>query len=306
MPRHFYQRAEFFAIAAAALNGSIGPLTKLGFEFGASHHVIAFLKCLSAFLLLLTYCLLQSAQRSRLFTLRKQWPAFAVLSFLGIFCLYFFETWAFSKASIPLVSFLTYAAGIITLALSAFLLREKLDAGKLLAFGFIIAGVYLIFAFEARLSGQEFGVLLALLGGLGYALFIFCSKYMRISSGLPELVWLFGFGCLYLMLPLLQHGVSLPGWQAWLIILALAVFPTIGGFYCTTRAISAGEAGKVQIIETSDPMFAAAFAWLMFGETLGPSGMLGAACIMCGLLLAALHAPVRAWFIARSKNACLE
>jgi drug/metabolite transporter (DMT)-like permease len=295
MGKPFYFSAGLFAIVAAVLNGTIGPLTKIGFQFGASHHSIAFLKCLTGFVLLLIICMFQPRQRRDLVLLSTQWRQFALLSLLGIFCLYFFETWALSEASIPLVSFLTYAAGIFTLVLSSWFLRERFDLTKLFAFGFIIAGVYFILALEARLSGQEHGAVLALLGGLGYALFIFSSKYLRISSGLPQLVWLFGFGCLYLLIPLLQHGFSMPSWQAWLSILALALLPTIGGFYCTMRAISVGEAGKVQIIETSDPMFATIFAWLVFGETLNKYGILGAACIMVGLLLIASHDHVQKW-----------
>lgn len=295
MNKPFYFGAGLFSIVAAALNGTIGPLTKLGFQFGANHHSIAFLKCLTGFVLLLIFCMLQPQKRRALFILKNQWKQFSLLSLLGIFCLYFFETWALSEASIPLVSFLTYAAGIVTLALSSWFLRERFDLTKLFAFGFIIAGVYFILALEASLSGQAQGAILALLGGLGYALFIFFSKYLRISSGLPQLVWLFGFGCLYLLIPLVKHGFSMPVWQAWLAIIALALLPTIGGFYCTMRAISLGEAGKVQIIETSDPMFAAMFAWLIFGETLNQYGILGAACIMIGLLLAASRDHVRKW-----------
>lgn len=281
-----FNRPEFCALMAAMLNGTIGVFTRFGFAEGATHHQVAFWKCFIAFMLLLSYCAVRKPVRREAFALRAQWLQLAVLAFLGIFCLYFFETWAFHEASIPLVSFLTYAAGGITILLSAVFLREKLTVYKLAAFAAIISGVYLIYSFEGGVSGSTFGIMLALLGGLGYALFIFMAKLFRMKGGLPQLVWLFGFGSLYLLVPLLYEGFAVPQGASLPVILALVLLPTIGGFYFTTRAVEGGEASKVQIIETSDPLFACIFAFVLFGDALGFAGFAGAGLIMTGLLLA--------------------
>lgn len=279
-------RPELFALAAAALNGTIGPFNRLGFMEGGSHQQIAFLKCFIAFLVLLTICLLSSVQRTKLVSLKVMAPQLMLLAFLGVFCLYFFETWAFNEASIPLVSFLTYAAGGITLFLSAIFLNERIGVFKIAAFIVIIFGVFLIVTYEAGLSGSALGIFLALLGGLGYALFIFTSKLFRVNGGIAELVWLFGFGSLYLSIPYLIEGITLPSITTMLVVLGLVIFPTIGGFYCTTKAVHGSDASSVQIIETSDPLFATSFAFLLFGDQLGIAGWIGATCIMTGLLLA--------------------
>ncbi len=71
-----------------------------------------------AFLLLGSYCVARKSERAILLSLTRRAPALRFLSALGVFCLYFFETWAFAEATIPLVSFLTYAAGGATLLLS--------------------------------------------------------------------------------------------------------------------------------------------------------------------------------------------
>lgn len=277
--------AELFALGAAGLNGTIGVLTKFGLE-NTSHHAIAFWKCFGAFLLLLAFTLPKADYRHKVLALGSAWKQIALLSFLGIFCLYFFETWAFNEASIPLVSFLIYAAGIVTLLLSVIFLNEKITPFKLLALIFILLGVALLYLFEGNISGSHLGIALALLGGLGYALFIFFSKYFKIQGGLPLLVWLFGLGSIYLFIPYFAHGIDLPSWSAWIVIVALILLPTIGGFYCTTKAVEKGEAGKVQIIETTVPLFSAFFAFLCFGDLLSPIGFAGAACIMLGLLVA--------------------
>ncbi|AQS42007.1 MAG: EamA-like transporter family protein [Candidatus Tokpelaia hoelldobleri] len=289
-----FNRPEMFALIAAMLNGIIGVFTRFGFTEGATHHQVAFWKCFIAFVLLLFYCTWRKPLRQEALALHRQWPQLAVLAFLGIFCLYFFETWAFHEASIPLVSFLTYVAGCVTILFSAVFLHEKLTVYKLAAFAAILCGVYLIYSFEGGVSGSYLGIMLALLGGLGYALFIFMAKLLRMKGGLPQLIWLFGFGSLYLLVPLLHEGFAVPAGASLPVIFALVLLPTIGGFYFTTRAVEAGEAGKVQIIETSDPLFSCLFAFVLFGDALGAIGFIGAACIMGGLLLAMKNTPVDA------------
>ncbi|OOR91082.1 EamA family transporter [Moraxella caviae] len=281
----FYQRAEFLALGAAIINGSIGIITRFGFDDGASPSALAFWKCFVAFLLVSACCAWRAPLRQQTIALGKQAPKFALLAFLGIFCLYFFETQAFFAASIPLVAFLGYAAGGFTILLAAIFLGERLNLYKILAFITIIIGVGVMFLFEKDVSGSTTGIIFALTAGLGYALFIFLAKWFGIGSGLPQLLWLFGFGSIYLAFPMLAEGFSYPTGVSLLVVLTLVLLPTIGGFLLTTKALATGEASKVQIIETSDPLFATLFAFLVFGDKLGAVGTLGAALIMAGLLL---------------------
>ena len=58
-------------------------------------------------------------------------------------------------------------------------------------------------------------------------------------------------------------------------------------------AIQYGEANSIQIIETSDPLFATILAFFIFGDRLSEAGMVGATLIMMGLLIA-LYKPD--WF----------
>ncbi len=160
------------------------------------------------------------------------------------------------------------------------LLNEQLGMAKVAAFAAIVVGVYLICAFEQTLSGTRLGMVFAMLGGLGYALFLVASKYLRVGSGIAQLVWLFGCGTVYLLLPALHGGFVMPGWKAWIAIVALVLLPTIGGFYFTTKAVQHGEASKVQIIETSDPIFATLLGFVAFGDVLSRPGLLGGVFIL--------------------------
>ncbi|MFJ2994416.1 DMT family transporter [Pandoraea sp. NPDC087047] len=278
--------SEGFALVAAILNGTIGVLTRTGFEQGATSAMIAFWKCFGAFVLVGALCASRQELRTQTVRLGHRWREFACLAFLGIFCLYYFETKAFSEASIPLVSFLTYAAGGATIALSGWLLGETVTRRKVVAFAAIVMGVGTMSFFESGVTGTVSGIALALAGGCGYALFIFLSKWFRMGAGFPQLVWLFGFGSVFLLMPLVQEGFAMPSGFVWVTLCALVLLPTIGGFYFTTRAVEGGQASKVQIIETSDPLFATAFGFAFFGDRLSDAGILGAGFIAAGLVIA--------------------
>ncbi|UNU72796.1 DMT family transporter [Moraxella nasovis] len=195
-------KPEIFAVIAAILNGTSGVFTRWAFNLNTTPATLAFWKCFLAFVLMAIFCTINNQLTKDVIGLVKHWKKFALLSFLGIFCLYFFETWAFNQASIPLVSFLTYAAGIITLLLSVIFLKEKITVYKIIAFCSIIAGVFFMLLFAKDVKGSLFGVVFALLGGLGYALFIFMSKILKVGSGIAQLFWLFLFGSLFC----LYHG----------------------------------------------------------------------------------------------------
>ena len=75
--------ADFFALGAAGLNGTIGVLTKFGLE-NTSHHAIAFWKCFGAFLLLLAFTLPKADYRYKVLGNRLRccrfWAFFAFTS----------------------------------------------------------------------------------------------------------------------------------------------------------------------------------------------------------------------------------
>ncbi|WP_218563642.1 DMT family transporter [Moraxella ovis] len=223
-------RAEYLSLIAAMLNGTIGVFTRFGLQAGLAPSVLAFYKCFIAFIIIAIYCLSKPKLRIECRTLSRYWHHYALLSFFGIFCLYFFETWAFSEASIPLVVFLTYAAGAATILMAALFLGERPTKFKVAAFITIMMGVYLIFLFEHGILGSMLGIILALLGGFGYALFIFLGKLLNVGNGLAVLCWLFGFGSLYLLVSFLLDGFMMPSLTAMGAIMALVLLPAIAGF----------------------------------------------------------------------------
>ncbi|EED4923270.1 EamA family transporter, partial [Salmonella enterica subsp. arizonae] len=50
------------------------------------------------------------------------------------------------------------------------------------------------------------------------------------------------------------------------ILIGLAILPTIGGFWCTTKALTLTSSQSVQLIELSEPVFAIFFSALFLGQ----------------------------------------
>lgn len=270
-----------FSLMAAIVNSSIGIANEFSFA-GSDFQGVAFFKTVVAFIICGSLCLLLNLRipLNKITLIRC-----AIVAFFGIFTLYFFETLAFSMAPVSVVSFSIYAAGIIGLFLSSIILKEELSINKIAAIFLVVIGIYLMTNAEIEFSS---GVLFALLGGLGYSLYLILTKHFAIPSGLPMLTLMFFFGSLYLAVPFFYSGAHFPTSEAIPGILWLSIVPTIFGFYFTNAALSHLDAGLVQIVETSDPLFASLFALLILNQTISSGGYVGCALIFMALIVAAL------------------
>jgi len=279
---------EIFALLAAASNGTIGVLTKVGLGTHIGYIDIAFFKCLGAYLTIGLMAVLHKNIRRDVARRRQDAPKIAVLSLFGVFILYYFETLAFSLAPIPLVAFLTYASGAFTVILGVTVLREPLTRAKILSLVLVFSGVYLMFD-EVPFDSLSFqGGLVAVAGGLGYSIFMVLWRVFKIPGSFGTLWWFFGWGTLYLAVPFFFGGSGLPPLAALPSLLALILIPSIGGYYLTSKALTLAEASKVQILETSDPLFASLYGFLLFGEVLSFRGGVGALLIFLGIVLLVL------------------
>lgn len=94
------------------------------------------------------------------------------------------------------------------------------------------------------------------------------------------------FGSIYLFFPYLLN-IHTIDWNFIIVvnILALAILPTILGFYCTTKALNYLTAAKVQVTELSEPIFAVIMAWIFLSELPSYQFFIGAVFIIIGIIL---------------------
>ncbi len=275
------------AVLAAMINSSIGILNEFTFSKGVPYQNVAFYKTIIAFIVLTSYLIISQQFRSQVFFLRKRVKELLLLSFTGVFCLYFFETWAFSKSNIPLTAFMIYAPGIITVILSVVFLKEKATLKMLFSVCMVFVGCYLLVAGNV-VPVYGAGILYAFIGGLGYGLFIFLSKIFKIEYAFAALWWLFLFGAILLFIPyfyLNNYKVVVFPLNSTPYIILLAALPTILGFLLTMYAVRHAPASYVQILETSDPLFASIAAYIIFNQTLSNISLHGSVLILIGLFI---------------------
>jgi drug/metabolite transporter (DMT)-like permease len=247
-----------YALLAALFNGMIGIFSVKIMALKLSPYAIAFYKCLIAFLILTGWFIL-SRQLGHWFSYMKRlWRQLLVAAFFGLFVLYFFETNAYKYEKVSIVVFMLLGSAVLTtFALSAILNKKWLRLHEVMSCALAILGLALIFGVNVAFNEGYTGIFLALIAGVGYGTFLTLSPKFKIGSGLMVVNSLTLFGMIYLFVPFACEGlVGIADWNTAILLLLLALLPTIGGFVCTVKALTLLKSESVQLIELSEPVFA--------------------------------------------------
>lgn len=279
----------FFALMAAMLNASIGLISILLMNSGLSAEDIAFLKTFLAFLIVsLILFKTSSKKQKQMLNPRKKSTRLmlevGVCAFLGIFTLFFFETIAYGYGSPPnVVVTLMASAALTALFLGALILKEKISLSAMCGSLLAICGITVI-SWKGNTNLYLF--LNAMLAGFGYGSFTVMVKKYQLNGGIFLTKYLLFFGSIYLLVPFILNYQTISINLAMLVgIICLAVFPTILGFYCTTKALQYLSASKVQVTELSEPIFSAILTILFFKILPNSSFVFGAILIILGITL---------------------
>lgn len=293
MKYHIPLYGAIMALCAAALNASIGTFSKVLMLNGMSPSFIAFSKTVLGAIILCVIVPLLDTRAARI-----KWHQAAACAFLGIFVLFFFETMAYEfETAAGVVVVLMASASISAILLGRLLLGEVILAETVMGAFLAICGVAIIIGARLSFGFSPAGTALAICAGCGYGAFSVAMKRMKLEGGLALTRQLLIYGGLFLFIPALNEG-NLNFTLTPLVIsciVALAVFPTILGFYCTTKAIQHLSPAKVQILELSEPVFAAIIAFIFLREIPGIFTYAGGALVIFGISVASgfIRLPLR-------------
>lgn len=282
------------ALSAAALNASIGIFSKILLQNGLNPQDIAFFKTVSAFLILSLILVRKPFSEQKRVVVGENsfettgWVTIllkvAICAFLGIFVLFFFETTAYQYGfASNVVVVLMASASISALIFGRILLNEQLTISAILGTLLAIIGIFAI----SWSGGSNFNMLLnAILAGSGYGIFSVLVKKFSLNGGIYLTRLFMLFGSIYLFFPYVLN-IHKIDWNFIIVvnILALAILPTILGFYCTTKALNYSTAAKVQVTELSEPIFAVIMAWIFLSELPSYQFFVGAIFIVLGIIL---------------------
>lgn len=182
------------------------------------------------------------------------------------------------------------SAPLMIALLAALFLGERLTSAARLSLGMAVAGTALLVIGPrgpGEVAGRSLlGALLALGAGLSYAVYAVGTKRLLARTDpLPLAAVTFSLAALLLTPVLLaESSVRRPLAEVWPLLLYLGVGPTALAYILFTaglRRIPATTAGMVSLLE---PLTATVLGVMVFGESLGPAGMAGAALLLAALL----------------------
>ncbi len=168
-------------------------------------------------------------------------------------------------------------------------------AATLLSIG---GGTLLVFSSASDADFSVAGLLGALTGGFGYALYAVVTKRM-IGRGIDATVasaWQFSIGAV-LLLPLLagepMGWLTTPSGVA--LALHLGVLATGVAYLCYGYGLRFLETSTTTTLTLAEPVTAALIATVALDERLSAVGWVGAAIVIAGLSLAGGRLPFRSW-----------
>ena len=273
----FMNKGFYYALGAACLNASVGVLSLASFANGLKTTHVAFYKCCAALFVLSCMVLANKQHRRDVIRLISHYQALAMMAFFGFFVLYFFESKAYDYHSVATVVFVLLGSSTITTFLLSYCLRLS-TISRLNVVSMVCALLGLL-CFTAQFSlTLDLGLVFTVLAGAGYGTFLVLNNRFNLPiTGIPLLWWLTLFGTLYLVLPFVLNQPQWPGVSAWPSLLVLGVAPTIGGFYCTTKALFYANPLDVQLFELAEPMIATGLAFVFFQQALPSTYEIGGA-----------------------------
>ncbi len=221
---------------------------------------------------------------------RARLPGLALYGLLGVAvnmaCFFF----ALQYTTVTTAIVIAYAHPAMVVLLARFVFREPMNLQMVGALTLTMAGVFLVAegydldALRLNLPGVGF----ALANAAGIAAFNVMGK--RLVGGLNSwTVLLYGlaFGGLVLTGVWSLHTPIAPALPlyGWLLIVALAVFPSILAYGLYLRALVHLPVGRAAIAATLEPVLASFLAWAALGERITVLQAVGAALVLGGVLI---------------------
>lgn len=202
---------------------------------------------------------------------QKEIPWLLVMGLLmALSSLALFESYNFMDVGVA--STLLFVYPIMVALIMCLVFKEKLTMRILLCIILALGGIGLLYKTGSGATLSLTGSAWVFVSALSYAIFLVGINQSRLKD-MPTLkmtfyVLLFGFT---LFLFRLDFGRSLAyphEWYLWANLLALAVFPTVISFLCTTSAVHYVGSTPTAILGALEPVTAVFIGVAMFGEDL--------------------------------------
>lgn len=270
-------RIGYLEIAVAAvLWGSNGVIVNL---LPLTSYEIAFLRLMvGCSALLVGLVASRRLNLLRAYSLRKL-PILGLLLALGWVLL--FES--MKRLPISEAVLLDYNAPIFVAMLSPIFLKERLERATYAAITLASMGVAFIALSHNGFSGSSvIGILLGLLAGLAYALFVILSKHiLRKAPSLTVSFYSYLIAAIWLMPFTFNLNFSLPA-NLWILVFIMGIVNTAFAVTIYFHGLKLVKAQDAAVLAYLEPASATAFGYMFLGEALRPAAIIGGILILLG------------------------
>ncbi len=274
---------------AACLWATLGLFFRvLHDDFQLSSLTIAFLRAGIAAVILFAGMLI--LRRDLLTISRRALVFYAAYGLAGIAAFYYLYVQAVVQTSVTTGVVLLYTAPVFVTLMAWRAFREPMTKGKVTALVLAFVGCALVArAYDPTLLRFSApGLALGLGAGVTYALYTILSKFILARhSQWTALTYALIFGTLFLA-PLQLADSSAPATippAAWLVLLGLAVGPTLGALTLYNAGLQLVPASNASLVATLEPVVASGLAFLFLGERMEWLQLLGGGMVIAGSML---------------------
>jgi drug/metabolite transporter (DMT)-like permease len=276
-------RGALFLVVSAVSFGLLPIFAKLAYQQGLTVDGLLFLRFLLAFLIM--GCLL-FVTRKLTIPARKDLALLLALGAVAYFLQSSFYFTAIVYSPVAVVALILYTYPALVTAGSYALGWEKVSRRLLAGLGVALVGLVLV----ANPTGGPVGggAVLAFLASVAYTIYILTGTgVLRRVRGEIASFYVMGAACVSFGLTVLVAGPSSLSFRplGWVWILCVAVVCTVIAATTFFLGLSLIGPSRSSLISLLEPITAASFAFLVFGQGLGPLQALGGLLILASALL---------------------
>jgi drug/metabolite transporter (DMT)-like permease len=288
------------AAGAATIWAVNGTVSKVILASGVSSLRLSQVRMTGALIGFVVVLLLTAPERLRV--RRRELPFLAVWGIVGLAFVQWLYFLAIHRLAIGIALLIEYVAPLIVALWARYVFHEPVRRRIWLALAFALAGLVLIVNVHHGGTISTPGIVFALGSAAAYAFYILLAERgVGDRDAVSLLAWGFAFGALFWCFlapwwtfPASRVGadVSLLGrlsdyhLPVWALMAFLIVIGTIVPFFLLVSALRHLSATRVGIIAMLEPVGATIVAWAWLNESLGALQLVGAAIVLCAIVLA--------------------
>ena len=192
--------------------------------------------------------------------------------------------WSVTFIPVGVAAVVLYTYPMLVVALSAFILREKITRYMTIALVLAFSGVILIAGFDVASASLK-GVMMVLIAAIVYSAYIIICRAVlaRVNAQVLTAYVLPSAAIAFLLYGLASNQLSIPKFpDGWILVGGLAVLGTAIPVFAFFGGLSRIGASRASILSTFEPVVTVLLGITFLGEQVTLATFLGGLCVLLG------------------------